>query len=99
MTWTAISAILAAIGLIIYQWVKSRTATESALDTKNVALEKRAADQREKERAEDEALAKEIVASGDGQRAIGFLRGSFGRASDPKVDNMPAPELAGPASS
>lgn len=98
MTWTAISAILAALGLIVYQWVKSRYATESALDTKNVALEKQAAEHREKERAEDEALAKEIVASGDGQRAIGFLRGSFQRRRDTEVDSLPPPNVARPAS-
>lgn len=79
MTWTAISAILAALGLIFYQWVKSRNASEVGLSQKNDALEDLAAEKRAREQAEDEEFAKELAASGDTERVIGFLRGSLSR--------------------
>ncbi len=97
MTWTAISAILPALGLIFLEWVRSRHANESALDKKNEALEEQAAEAREEEQAEDEAEAAEIIASGDRQRAIGFLRGSFSSDRAGK-DAMPTAPVAGSTS-
>lgn len=82
MTWTIISAILAAGGLILVEWLRTRNSKQNALDAKNEALEQRAAEKRAQEEAEDEALAKETAAANDAGRTIGFLRDSWARAKD-----------------
>jgi hypothetical protein len=82
LTWTIISAILAAGGLILLEWLRTRNSKQEALEVKNETLEKLAAEKRAKEEAADAQTAKEILASGDAQRAIGFLRDSWPRPKD-----------------
>lgn len=97
MTWTIISAILAAGGLVLVEWLKTRNANQKALDLKNKALEEQAAKKRSEEEAADAELAIEVIASGDAGRVIGFLRDSWG-AGGGDAAAVPAAPVAKPPS-
>lgn len=96
MTWTAISAILAALGLIFYEWLRNRDANRLALDAKNKALEAQAEARRAEERAENEKIAQAINDANDFDAAIGFLRGSF-KTSTSNPNTVHSPGVAEPA--
>ena len=85
MTATAISAIVIILCLLLYGYLKTKNAEVAAVSDKNEALEQAADKARKEDKAEDEAEAKEVIASGDARRAIGFLSDSWGRPADNKV--------------
>lgn len=80
----AIAVILLIAGALFVAYIKSKNAEVGVLKNKNEALESAAKAKREQKRKNDEAEAKEVVASGDVERGIGFLRDSFRRPSEPR---------------
>lgn len=96
MTWQAISAILACIGLICYEWLKNRNRQIEATDSKNQALESAADKKRAREAAEDEKLASDLSSANDPDRTIGFVLGSF-RGTDKPEGGVPTTEVARPS--
>ena len=76
---TAISVIVAFVGLLFYGYLRSKSAETQSAKDKVEALEQAAEQERAEDKAHDAEEAKEIVRTRDNKRAIGFLADSFGQ--------------------